>query len=244
LKMDAAKQDGTSHTLARQLGMARRAQVQTYLLAKDVKTLTQWLRRDVLQLAGPCLTIRLELFDFVTAELLTREHLDSKRIRPVRIALQNQRDDLLAFAGVLDDKLEAIAAANELPMYLVRQACVLQRKPETSPAYWDGWCHLCSQMGNKCHAVFEAVLQAMAQTPRCSSMVENLNSRLRNYFTLRRQLGGEYLGLLQFFLNHRTFLRSAVAEREGKSPKQLMTGQDHPHWLTLLGFGQLQPLRA
>jgi hypothetical protein len=99
-------------------------------------------------------------------------------------------------------------------------------------------------MGAKCHAVFEAVLQAMAQTPRCSSMVENLNSRLRNYFTLRRQLGGEYLGLLQFFLNHRTFLRSRVAERVGKSPKQLMTGQAHPHWLTLLGFGQPQPLRA
>ena len=87
-------------------------------------------------------------------------------------------------------------------------------------------------------------MQAMEQPPRCSSMVENLNSRLRNYFTLRRQLGGEYLGLLQFFLNHRTFLRSRVVERVGKSPKQLMTGQAHPHWLTLLGFGQAQPLRA
>jgi hypothetical protein len=99
-------------------------------------------------------------------------------------------------------------------------------------------------MGDKCHVVFGAVMQAMAQTPRCSSMVENLNSRLRNYFTLRRQVGGEYLGLLQFFLNHRTFLRSRVAERVGKSPKQLMTGQGHPHWLTTLGFGKLQPLRA
>lgn len=75
-------------------------------------------------------------------------------------------------------------------------------------------------------------------------MVENLNSKLRNYFTLRRQLGGEYLGLLQFFLNHRTFLRSRVAQRVGESPKQLMTGQEHPHWLTMLGFGKLQPLRT
>ena len=75
-------------------------------------------------------------------------------------------------------------------------------------------------------------------------MLENLNSRLRNYFTLRRQLGGEYLSLLQFFLNHRTFLRSRVPERVGKSPKQLMTDHEHPHWLTLLGFGQPQPLRA
>lgn len=224
--------------------MARRAQVQASLLSKDVKTLTQWLRRDVLELAGPSRAIRLELFDFVTAELLTREHLDSKRIRPVRIALQNQRNDLLAFAGVLDDKLQAIARTHELPMSVVRQACVLQRKPETSPTYWEGWCRLCAQMGHKCHAVCEAVLQAMKQTPRCSSMVENLNSRLRNYFTLRRQLGGEYLGLLQYFLNHRTFLRSRVADRAGKSPKQLMTGQAHAHWLTLLGFGQQQPLRA
>ena len=84
----------------------------------------------------------------------------------------------------------------------------------------------------------------MAQTPRSSALVENLNSRLRNYFTLRRQLGGSYLGLLQFFLNHRRFLRSRRPERVGKSPAQLMTGQDHPHWLTLLGFGPLQPQRA
>lgn len=99
-------------------------------------------------------------------------------------------------------------------------------------------------MGHKCHAVFETVLQGMAQTPRCSSMVENLNSRLRNYFPLRRQLGGEYLGLPQFSLNHRTFLRSRVPDRAAKSPKQLMTGHAHAHWLMLLGFGQPQPLRV
>lgn len=65
-----------------------------------------------------------------------------------------------------------------------------------------------------------------------------------NYFTLRRQLGGSYLDLLQFFLNHRCFLRSRAPQRVGKSPTQLMTGQDHPHWLTLLGLGPLQPQRA
>ena len=243
LKMDAGKVDGVGSQFARQLGKARQAKVQASLLSKDVKTLTQWLRRDVLELAGPCLATRVELYDFVTDELRAREHLDKKRIGKVRIALQNQRDDLLAFAGVLDDKLAAIAQDHDLPMYLVRQACVLQRKPDTSPIYWEGWCRLCAQMGHKCHAVFEAVMQAMAQTPRCSSMVENLNSRLRNYFTLRRQLGGEYLSLLQFFLNHRTFLRSRVTPRFGKSPKQLMTGQEHAHWLTMLGFGPLQPQR-
>jgi len=244
VRMVAAKKLGCGNTYSLQVGGARRAEIQTSQLAKDVKTLTQWLRRDILELAGPCLATRVELFDFVTAELLAREHLDHKRIRPVRIALQHQRDHLLAFAGVLDGKLDAIAQHHDLPMYLMRQACALQRKSETSPAYWQGWCRLCAQMGHKCHDVFEAVILAMAQTPRCSSMVENLNSQLRNYFTLRRQLGGEYLSLLQFFLNHRTFLRSKVPARVGKSPKQLMTGQAHPHWLTLLGFGMPQPLRG
>jgi hypothetical protein len=55
------------------------------------------------------------------------------------------------------------------------------------------------------------------------------------------QLGQPYPGLLQFFLNHRTFLRSRIAERVGKSPKELMTGEKHPQWLELLGFQRFQP---
>jgi hypothetical protein len=225
------------------MGMVSQAAAQSAHLAKDIKTLTGWLRQDVLELAGPGLAIRLKLFDFVTAELRAREHLDKKRIGKVRVALQNQRDDLLAFAGVLDGKLESIAQDNDVSTYLVRQVCGLQRKPTTSPLYWQGLCRLCSEMGDICHVVFESVMQAMADTPRCGSMVENLNSSLRNYFTLCRQLDGEYLSLLQFFLNQRTFVRSRVAEWMCRSPKQLMTGREHPHGLTMLGFGPLQPQR-
>ncbi|MEA2728914.1 MAG: hypothetical protein QOF70_3389 [Acetobacteraceae bacterium] len=74
--------------------------------------------------------------------------------------------------------------------------------------------------------------------------MENLNSRLRTYFTLRRHLGNSYLDLLRFFLNHRRFMRSWCAECNAKSPSEVMTGQSHPHWLTLLGLGPLQPQRA
>ena len=95
-------------------------------------------------------------------------------------------------------------------------------------------------MSWKFHALYEAVQEAMKQTPRASSLVENLNSRLRNYFFLRKQLGPSYLNLLQFFLNHRQFMRSDVPERVGKSPKELMTGQEHPHWLEMLGFKRFQ----
>ncbi|MGI4939868.1 MAG: hypothetical protein ACRYHQ_04760, partial [Janthinobacterium lividum] len=243
-KMDRIGPRGPDDELATQLALARQAETQAHALARDIRTLTQWLRHDVLALAGPALATRQALFDFIVEELAHREPGDTRCIRPVRVALQNQRDTLLAFAGVLDAKLADIAQTRAIAEPLVREACVLHRLPSTSPAYWQGWNRLRMTMGGKFHALFAAVSQAMADTPRSSSLVENLNSRLRTYFTLRRHLGNSYLDLLRFFLNHRRFLRSRRAERQGKSPRELMTGQGHPHWLTLLGPGPLQPQRA
>jgi hypothetical protein len=190
--------------------------------------------------AGPDLATRQVLFDFIADELERLEPEDARRIRPVCVALRNQRDDLLAFAGVLDKKLAGIARSLEISPSLVREACVLHRLPTTATAYWQRWNRLRAAMDGKFHAVFDAVSQAMERTPRSSSLVENLNARLRNYFTLRRHLGSAYLDLLRFLLNHRCFMRSRLAERVGKSPRELMTGENHPHWLTLLGLGPLQ----
>ena len=72
----------------------------------------------------------------------------------MRVALQNQRDDLLAFAGVLDGKLAEIAQAHAVSEPLVREACVLHRLPTTSSAYWQGWNRLRATMGGKFHGLF------------------------------------------------------------------------------------------
>jgi hypothetical protein len=80
------------------------------------------------------------------------------------------------------------------------------------------------------------VVELAGETVRASSLVENLNSRLRSYFFLRRHLGQDYLALLQFFLNHRRLARSDRYESVGKTPAELLTGQSHPHWLELLGY--------
>lgn len=57
-----------------------------------------------------------------------------------------------------------------------------------------------------------AVLKALGSTERTSSMIENLHSRIKPYFTLRREIGVGYLDLLQFYLNHTPFQRSAKEE--------------------------------
>ena len=99
---------------------------------------------------------------------------------------------------------------------LVKAACLLQRKSLLSSAYWQRWSQLHKTLADKFHGVVDAVVDAMKHLPRASSLVENLNSRLRNYFFLRRQLAAPYLGLLQFFLNHRTFLRSKIMPLAGR----------------------------
>ncbi len=107
---------------------------------------------------------------------------------------------------------------------------------------WNG----CVQRtGGKFHALFASRARAMADTAaQQRAGGEPQLGRLRTYFTLRRHLGGSYLDLLRFFLNHCRFVRSRHAERQGKSPRELMTGQGYPHWLTLLGLGSLQPQQA
>ena len=92
------------------------------------------------------------------------------------------------------------------------------------------------QLGGRYYALSEAVADLAGRVVRASSLVENVNSRLRNYFLLRRHLGSDYLALLQFFLNHRRFLRSEQQERVGKSPAELLSGQEHSHWLEMLGY--------
>ena len=239
-KMERAKKHGNGNTLSKRLAVTRAAQATAVDLARDVRTLSGWLQNDILSLAGPDLATRRELFDFVVAALLERESLCQHRIGPVRRTLENQRDDILAFAGILDEKLADIARHFEVPPHLVHEVCEIQRLDKKTPYYWQREAALHKKLRAACngslHELRTAVIEAMDATPRASSIIENLNSRLRNYFFLRRYIGNGYLDLLRFFLNHRRFIRSDRPERVGNSPRQLLTGETHPHWLELLGF--------
>jgi hypothetical protein len=101
---------------------------------------------------------------------------------------------------------------------------------------WEDYSILRSRLKGKFHMIELAVEEILNSIVRASSLIENLNSRLRNYFTLRRHLGNDYLEILRFFLNHRRFIRSEYEERVGKSPAELLTGEKHEHWLEMLGF--------
>jgi hypothetical protein len=169
------------------------------------------------------------------------EALDAQRLRAVRQRLVNQRDALLryrsmAFAPRLDGELDRLAQRFAVPVFRLRQVLALQERGPTTPAYWSQVAALQHSLHGRFHAIDQALLELRHRLHRASSLVENLNGRLRNYFFLRRQIGPQYLDLLRFFLNHSPFPRSQHPERVGKTPAERLTGQAHPHWLELLRY--------
>jgi hypothetical protein len=223
-------------SLAGQLRYARQAEAKAIGLASDVAVLLSWLRQDVLAVRGGNYTQRCVLYDWIVAELRRLEAECSSRIRPVRVLLENQRDGLLAFAKQLDRDLQTLATEYEVPATLVEEVRAVWNLSEYSSARWQREELLWQRWGSQYGLVRHAVSELLDSVVRASSVVENLNSRLRNYFFLRRQLGGDYLSLLQFFLNHKRFVRSEHSERVGKSPAELLSGKKQEHWLELLGY--------
>jgi len=234
-KMVKLKCSGDGRSLASRLGTARRQARNASRLAETVATITDWMLHDVLSKAGPDLATRRELYAYLVAELQSCETRRLPQIRKVRRYLENQRESLLGFVRVLDKHFGRLSERFGIPLYWVHRVCEMQRWEESDPAYWQHRQPLQAALKDRFHALEQAVRQVMDQTPRASSIVENLNSRLRCYFFLRRHIGGGYLDLLRFFLNHRRLRRSDRPERVGKSPAELLTGSSHAHWLTLLG---------
>jgi hypothetical protein len=230
------RRDRQKLSLAQQLRHARVEEARAIALSDDVTVLVGWLREDVLAVAGPEYAVRQELYDFVRAELQARPQWCPQRLGPVCTALQNQREGLLAFAAALDQDLQAVAQECEVPLGWVRETLAVQALSVHDVRRGPPEASLRRVLRSRYHRVSEAVAGVAGAVVRASSVGENLNSRLRNYFFLRRQVGPDSLSLLQFFLNHRRFLRSEHPRRVGRSPAELLTGQTHAHWLELLGY--------
>ena len=235
-KMAKAKTKGQGNKLSRKLAQARLATNQAIRVADDVHTLRTWMRDDIRAKAGPDAATRMMLYDFVTENLLELTTLDPKRIGALRRRLENQRDQVLAFAYRLDEGIASIGQRFGICDYLVRETLKLHAMNLVSQAYYKHEKALYQQLHGYLYHLREALDELLKSSHRSSSMVENFNGRLRDYFFLRRQVGEQYLELLRFFLNHHPFMRSKHIEQVGKSPVELMTGKKHLHWLELLGF--------
>lgn len=231
-------QSGQLASLSRKAAAVAVEQAKAITLADDVAELARWLGADVFAVSALPYADRCALFDFIVAELQARLPQCPHRLGPVCTLLTNHRDQLLAFALQLDEDLAKLAVEFESPVAVVRAMLDWQTLDQRQPRRGQKEAALRERLRGRFHHLDQAVRALREQVVRASSIIENINSRLRSYFFLRRELGSGYLELLQFFLNHRRFLRSEHPERVDKSPAELLTGQPHPHWLEMLGYSR------
>ena len=209
-------------------------------LSTTIDTLISWLEHDILNKAGSTPEERRQRYDFVVSEFRELETIEPHRIKPLRILLENHRDESLAFVTVLDTEFKVLAEQHAIPIAIVWSMCTLQRCAISSDSYFFRSLPLQATLGDQFDAVEDAVMKILASTERTSSMVENLNGRIKKYCRNRQNIDQGYCNLLRFFLNHKPLMRSARAERHGKSPREILTGKPHRHWLELLGFNRFQ----
>ena len=69
---------------------------------------------------------------------------------------------------------------------------------------------------------------------RASSMVENVNGRLRAYMNIKRHVSSNFYSLVQLHMNAKKYRRSRVESRKGHSPLELLTGKPWPEFIDLL----------
>ena len=200
------------------------------------QTLSGWLQHDILQLAGHRPEERAMLYDFVVAEMRLLANRHPHRIGTMVTSLIHRREALLAVANALNDQFAPLAARYQVTLSTLWQVCYIARYGIDSGHYHDQSSALESVIGDRYEEIEDAVLSILANTHRCSSMVENLNSRVRPYLEERKSVSQKTLGLLQFYLNHKPFMRSRHARLVKKTPAEAMTGKPHRPWLEMLGF--------
>lgn len=239
-KMDKVAHTKHAHPQEKKVKKAKKKEIKFHYLSESIDILISWIEHDIFNMAGYNPDVRRELFDFIVGEFKKLEKIHKHRIRAIRVKLKNQRDLLLAFADVLNDKFMHIAKQSSLSLETIWAMCELQRCKQSGDNYAIRSLPLQFQLAEKYDAVEDAVITAMNTTEKTSSMVENLNSRISPYFFLRKEIGNDYLQLLQFYLNHTPLLRSEDPNRRNKSPTEILTNKKHDHWLELLGFKQFK----
>ena len=205
-------------------------------LSGKIDTLVGWMQHDVLNMPGTAPNDRESLFDFIVDELDGLAKTHPHRIESVVTTLRNQKPALLAFTDVLNEKFKLIADEMIYPVDKIWEMCNLQRCKIGGDRYAIRSIELQDYFGVDFDDIEDAVLEALESTERTSSMVENLHSRLRPYLNSRQTVDQGYLDLVRFYFNHVPFDARAKYNRRHKSPTEILTGQQHSHWLEMLGY--------
>lgn len=155
-----------------------------------------------------------------------------KEVNKVRKMLPS----LLSFIKRLERGMEERARETGIPVeafqYMYRQ---LSYSP-TSVQSNEITCKLVYMLMERYPEARDEFQELLDKTKKASSLVENLNGRIRVYMEVKRVVPTRFFILMKVYFNTRRYHRSRCKERIGKSPLELLTGSPQPEFLEALGY--------
>lgn len=143
---------------------------------------------------------------------------------------------LLSFITRLDKRIEIYAKDMGIPPDAFRIMYQQMSCSTESQQYQDLEYQLVLMLMHKYNTARVLFQKLLKETHKASSLVENLNGRIRTYIQMKRVIPTHFFVLIKVYFNLRKYRRSRCCERVGKSPLELLTGEPHPEFLEALGF--------
>jgi len=191
--------------------------------------------KELLSFSGYSMTEAMDLVEWVLQEMdilagknngLRKEITKAKKMLP----------SLLSFIGRLERAMEVSARKMGLPVegfrLMYRQMSCILGSPENNEMLYKQVLVL-GERYLEAREEFDRLLNGIK---KASSLVENLNGRIRVFIEVKRIIPPRFFVLLKVYFNTRRYKRSRCKERIGKSPLELLTGTSQPGFLEALGY--------
>ena len=159
---------------------------------------------------------------------------ESKKFQKALSSFRNRLPDILRFLRRLQDNLKDAAAQKDIAVHdlmLLYNQRACSAYSEKNAAIEKRIFH---RLGTRMLEARDILHHTIQITFRASSMIENVNGRLRCYMNRKRDLSGDFLDLLKLYFNTRKSRRPANKSWTGTSALDRMTGCDNPSFLDML----------
>ena len=191
-----------------------------------------WLK-ELLSFSGYSMAETLALAEWVLEEMASVPIPKlQKEVTKVRKILPS----LLSFIGRLEREMEASSKESGIPIeglkLMYKQRASRPGSPDNSTIH----CKQLQILGERYNEAKVTFDRLMSKIKKASSLVENLNGRIRVFIEVKRVIPTNFFALLKVYFNTRKYKRSRCKERIGKTPLELLTGTPHSTFFELLGF--------
>ena len=191
--------------------------------------------KELLSFSGYSMSETFELAVWVLQEMDALS-ADIPRLRGEIAKARKMLPRLLSFIGRLERGMGSVATEAGLPIegfrLMYRQLSYGPGSPESNELLYRQVL-LFGKRYNEARGEFERLLSTVK---KASSLVENLNGRIRVFIEVKRVIPPRFFILLKVYFNTRRYKRSRCKERIGKSPLELLTGTSQPEFLEAIGY--------